>query len=229
MLPKSLHKSLREMTENATKNIFIKLWRKVGWVWFDIRWFVKVRLLKHTAALRLRLSKRLIISSEHLFDKIFTWDDVEVLDAWGFWLPLGFGLCSRLTWEEDNKLNRELGYPEEPWQDSKGDESWRTYFYKDDYLNQAHYFDAARKHLAKKLGSKMYDKLLEFRLTAVSQKDLDEEQKRYLEWVQGGMQPYKIAFADQAKDDLKDLLGEEDAQGLIDKFEKKEEDNNESN
>jgi hypothetical protein len=222
MFPKSLHKVLREMTEGTTKNIFIKLQRKIGWLWFDVRWLVKEQVLKHTVTLRLYLSKNLIISSEHLFEKAFMWDDVQVQDAWGFWLPLGFGLCSRLMWEEDNKMNRELGYPEEPWQDVKVNKDWETYWYKDDYLNQGHYFDAARKYLAKKIGNKVYDKLLEFRLTAVSQKDLDVEQKRYLDWVQGGMQPYKISLTDQAKEDFENLFGKDEAKELIDHFEKKE-------
>ncbi|MEE9214689.1 MAG: hypothetical protein V3U54_07820 [Thermodesulfobacteriota bacterium] len=197
-----------------------KLW------WIDIRFGIEEWILKKTATWRIKKSKFLILEGEHYLndhrgDYKSNWEDVTVLDQWGFWVPYGFGICSKDAWEEENKFNRELGHPEEPWQDVAGDESWLTYYTKDQYLEAKHYFELGRKHLKKKLGKELYKKDLHLKLKAVCQEFLDEEMMREAEWIKAGKPPFKINFTDRAKDDFKGILGEEGAKELFDEHEKR--------
>lgn len=194
-------------------------WVKI-WAWESKLWALEL-ILRYTAKLRFRFSKKLIISSPHLFEKSFTWDDIEFLDQWGLWLPLGCGLVSRKAWEQDNELNKETGLPLNKWESITDHEGWITFHFNEDYIRLEHYFTSARKYLAMRTGKKAYKKELEFRVSSPSQECMDIEEKRYLDWVQAGKPEFKIKFSDQAKKDLTDICGDQ-AKELWEKREKDE-------
>jgi hypothetical protein len=129
-------------------------------------------------------------------------------------LPIGFGIVSKANWDFDQQINRDIGEPEQPWEDFI-DGDWPTYYYKDEFLNSNHYFDAARKHFKKKLGDDAYDKEISLHLKVVPQKCIDDETKRWMDWVADGSPKMKIEFAEGAKDSFKDIFGEAAAEDIF--------------
>jgi len=218
MLKRRILKAIKEAGMEGTSNPFRKAWRLCFWLWFEIKWDVIETTLKKTANWRIKHSKKLILKSEHLYTKPSMWDDVEVCDQWGFWVPFGFGICSYGMWEEDDKFNAENNWERTPFQEMIEGDGWDTYYSKEKFLSMDFYFEAARKHLAKRMGTVAYTKELELQQVAASKEWLDKEQQQYLEWVQGGMKPYDIHFTEHCKEDLKGILGEEDATKLIENY-----------
>lgn len=186
----------------SSNGLHWKLW------WIDIRYGIEEWLLLKTWKFRLKHTKVLKLSSMAYNTATTTWDDVDVADQWGLWLPLGFGICSRLNWEFDNDVNRNIGQPEEPWRDVDGNDDWKTYYVKDEFLVSNHYIDSARRHLKDKLGDDIYEKDFELTLKLMSQKWIDDDQKM---WEEMRGKPLKVAFTDQAKEDIKEMVGEEGA------------------
>lgn len=207
-IKKDIIKSIRRM-QHKFFGLDIRL------IWIDIRYGVEEWVLLKTWRFRLKHSKRLQLSSMAYHGAQMGWDDVDVADQWGRWLPLGFGICSQKNWEFDNEVNKRIGEPEEPWQEVSGGDNWKTYWFHEDYLDSRHYFNAARRHLKDKLSDAFYDKELELRIFVQSQKSLDEETKQYLEWVGNGSKPLKVEFTDNAKDDMKKILGDDGADQLF--------------
>jgi len=191
--------------------------------WVYIRYGIEEWILKKTAKLRIKWSKKLIIEGEHYLeaDGKQCWEDVSVYDQWGLWVPYGFGIQSYACWEADDKFNKEHEFPEEPWEEVQGGEDWKTYNTKEQYLETRHFFQFARKHLKQELGDLIYDKTLELHLRAVDQKFIDEQMIKQAEWIKAGKPPYKIEFAGSSKEDFKKILGEEGAQELFDEHEKR--------
>jgi len=184
-------------------------------IWIDVRYDIEEFILKKTWKFRVKHSKKLRLSSLAYYNEgQMAWDDVEVADQWGLWLPIGFGLVSKANWDFDQQINRDIGEPEQEWQDFI-DGDWPTYYYKEDYLNSNHYFDAARKHFQRKLGDLAYNKDIELRLIVVSKESQDEETKRWMNWVADGSKPMKVQFTDKAKDDFREILGEDSAEQLF--------------
>lgn len=208
----------RELLKSVKKTALSKWYDvtlKASLLWIDVKYgFLNWFFLK-TWKFRLKHSKFVILSSMAYHTPTGTWDDVDVADQWGNWLPLGFGICSRLNWEFDNEINVKIGEPEEPWQDVSGDEDWKTYWFRDDYLDSKHYIAAARRHLKEKIGDAIYGKDFELRLKMMSQKWIDDETKQWAEWVANGSKPYKVEFAEGAKDNLKEIIGEDGANELF--------------
>jgi hypothetical protein len=205
-----------------------RLWFQL--LWIEIKYFFIEHFLRLTWRLRLKYTKHLILDShayhDHTGEYTISWDDVDVKDQWGMYLPFAFGIVSKANYDFDQKINRDIGEPEDPWkevvhhpcekhmkdkQECPLDCGWTTYYFEDEYLNSKHYFTGARKHLNKVLGDKIKDKDFHLHLTAVSQQFLLDEAVRVAEWVKDGKKPFKIEFSDQAKEDFKKLLGEEDA------------------
>lgn len=199
----------------------------------DIKYAVEEWVLKKTSSLRIKYSKKLIIGSHAYFDFTGTyeqcWDDVNVHDQWGFWLPLGFGICSRLVWESDNDFNKEYGYDEEPWLDVHKSKNYWTYYTKDTYLEAKHYFKFARKHLTYMLGDVFQKKELELRLHATDLDFIKEETIRQAEWIKSGKPKLKVEFCDQARENLKDILGEDEAKKLFEENDKRNKEIDEEN
>lgn len=190
-------------------------------LWIDIRYGVEEWFCLKTWKWRLKHTKRICLYSMAYYRPVGSgWDDVEVEDQWGLWLPIGFGLVSKANWDFDQKINRDIGQPEDEWKDFV-DGGWPTYYYKDEFLTADHYFDAARKHLKHKTGDQAYDKDIELKLRVQSQKSLDDETKQWIDWVADGSKPMKVEFTDKAKEDMKELLGEDDAKKLFDDVEKR--------
>lgn len=190
-------------------------------IWIDVRYSVEEWVLLRTWKFRAKHSKRLQLSSLAYYNEgKMSWDDVEVADQWGLWLPIGFGLVSKANWDFDQHINRDIGQPEDEWKDFV-DGDWPTYYYKDDFLNSNHYFDAARKHFKRKLSDVAYNKDITLRLCVVSQESIDEETKRWMDWVADGSKPFKIQFTDKAKDDLSGILGEDEAKDLFNEIDEK--------
>lgn len=197
---------------------------KLSLLWIDIKYGILDWILKKTWRVRLKHSKRVKLSSMAYHSDTMTWDDVNVADQWGHWLPLGYGICSFKLWEFDNKINKDIGEPEEPWQDVVESEDWITYYYRDDYLDSKHYFHSARKHLLKKLGKDFYDKEIELKLFVQSQKSLDDDTKQYLEWIANGSKPFKVELTDHAKEDVKRLFGEDEANDFLKRVDERNKD-----
>ncbi len=188
--------------------------------WIDFGGAISQWFLLKTANWRIKRSKKLILSGSAYFDWTGdydqSWEDVDVYDERGRWLPLGFGICSYISWKADNDMNKQIGEPEEPWKDVIDSGNWTTYYTKDVYLEAKHYFIFARKHLKKMLGKELYNKELELKLKVVNQKFLDETLIKQAEWIKEGKPEFKVEFTDRAKKDFKKLLGEEEAQTLFD-------------
>jgi len=187
-------------------------------LWIDVKYGVIEWVLLKTKNLRLKYSKKLILTSHAYYDYEghMTWDDVEVNDQWNFWLPLSFGIISKANWEFDNQVNRDCGLPEDPWQDVVKHENWWTYCFEDEFLNSNHYFWAARKHLKEKLGDDFNNKELELRLEIINQDYINADAIRQAEWIKEGKPKYKIEFGDKAKENLEGILGEDEANKLFD-------------
>jgi hypothetical protein len=216
MGPKGKRQILKAIKQTTlTKWYDLKL--KLALAWIDVRYSVEEWVLLRTWKWRFKRTKFIKLSSMAYHSDKMGWDDVDVSDQWGHWLPLGFGICSQSNFDFDNKVNRDIGQPEELWQDVSGGDDWKTYWYHDEYLDSRHYFHAARKHLKDKLGADFYEKEIELRLFVQSQKSMDDETKQYLEWVANGSKPLKVEFTDKAKEDMKKLFGEEEAKDLFDK------------
>lgn len=196
-------------------------------VWIEVRYGVEQWVLTKTWKFRAKHTKRFRLFSMAYNQPQSSWDDVEVADQWGLWLPCGFGIVSKANFDFDQMINRDIGQPEDEWKDFV-DGDWPTYYYKDEFLNHNHYFDAARKNLKAKLGASMYDKEIEVRLFVQSQKSLDDDLIQQAEWVAGGSKPFKISFADGAKEDFKELFGEEAANEIIEDAEKRNKEIDES-
>jgi hypothetical protein len=183
-------------------------------LWIDIRFGVEEWVLLKTAAWRFKHSKRLKLSSMAYHSDKMGWDDVDVSDQWGYWLPCGFGLVAKSNWDFDQQINRDIGEPEQEWKDFV-DGDWPTYYYKDEFLNAQYYIHAARKHFRYKFGDQAYDKEIELTLFVQSQKSLDDDMKQYLDWIASGSPKFKVEFSDQAKEDMRRILGEEEANRLF--------------
>lgn len=216
MSPK-LRRIFSQYNISSWKNFSLK--HTLALLWIDIRFSVEEWVLLKTWKFRAKHSKYLgIYSLAYYQESKLAWDDVEVTDQWGLWLPIGFGLVSKANWDFDQQINRDIGQPEEEWKDFV-DGDWPTYFYKDEYLNSDHYFNAARKNFKHKLGDLAYGKEIELRLKVLSQESMDEETKRWMDWVADGSKPFKIHFTETAKDDLSNIMGESEAKDLFKKLE----------
>lgn len=202
-----------------------KMWLVCKWI--DIKYGIYHWFLDKTTRWRFKHSKKLILNSDAYYAHNYEigWDDVQINDQWGFWMPLCFTICSKKNWEFDNEMNKKCDIPEEPWRDEhecdcKKKCGYTTYYFKEDYLNSNHYFMAARKEL-KKLGEKAVGKELELRLFTQSQKDINKEMIQHAEWIKAGKPKFKVEFADQAKEGFEKMLGKEEAQKLFDEQAKK--------
>lgn len=183
----------------------------------DIEMAVGHWILLRTATLRMRLSDRVIVHSNHLHTSQSAWDDLYVHDRWNLWLPLNFTINSRKAWEYDNEVNREVGEPENEWKDvsfcdcneNKESCGYPSYYFKDDYLTLDNYADAIRKHLRHKGGARGDGKGIELRVSVYNQKSLDDDNKRYIDWVAKGSPPFKIEMTPLVEDKLKEIAAED--------------------
>lgn len=170
-------------------------------------------ILLHTATLRMRLSDRVIVHSNHLHTSQSAWDDLYVHDRWNLWLPLNFTINSRKAWEYDNEVNREIGELENEWKDvifcdcneNKEGCGYPSYYFKDDYLTLDNYADAIRKHLRHKGGARGDGKDIELRLSVYNQKSLDDDNKRYIDWVAGGSKPFQVVTTPEFDKQMKEI------------------------
>lgn len=217
-------KKLLEAIRAEDRHLQLALW------WIEVKYAFLDWFYKKTAKLRMKYTKTLILKSLAYYDYNYqmTWDDVDVYDQWGMCFSLGFGIVSKKNWEFDNQINRDIGQPEEPWRDVVRCEctdhkncGWTSYYFKEDFLNSNHYFQAARKHLVTELGDLAKNKELELQLRIVSQQHINTDLLQQAEWVKGGKKPLKVELTDQAKEDFKKLLGDEDAQSLFDEIQEK--------
>jgi hypothetical protein len=190
----------------------------LGLWWIDIKYAILEWVLLKTYRLRFKLSKRIVLTSHAYWDgRPVTCEDVEIEDQWGFWLPLGFMLQAQSAFDEENRWNDEHGYGLEPWADYV-EGGWPIHRVRADELLPKHFFEEGKKHMKLRMGDLYYDKDFEYRVTSVSDKWLDDEKKRWAEWEAAGRPPFKIAFAEGAKEDFKEILGEDDAQKFFEKI-----------
>lgn len=187
-------------------------------LWIDVRYGIEEWVLLKTARLRAKYSKTIIIHPDGYLeaDRPEMGDDYTIMDQWGFWLPLGFMISTKKSFEEDQKWNREHGYPEEPYVEYQ-EADWPCYYLDKDVVTEYDVVECLRKHMKLRLGDKYYDKDYQYRSSHLSQKWIDEEKKRIAEWEAGGRKPYKVVFSDGAKEDFEEILGEDEAKKLFDK------------
>lgn len=191
--------------------------------WIDVRYGAETWFCLKTWKWRFKHTKRLHLYSMAYNHPQMGWDDVEVKDQWGLWLPIGFGIISQANWDFDQKINADIGAPSDTWTDFV-DGDWPTYYYRDEFLTNNHYFDAARKNIKRRMGDDGYKKEFELRLLIQSQESLDEETKRWVDWVADGSKPLKVEFSKGAEESLKDLFGEDEAKQIIEDVEKRNKD-----
>lgn len=187
-------------------------------LWIDIRYGIEEWVLLKTARLRVKYTKKIMIKPDGCMEegRVDSGDDYTVMDQWGLWLPLGFMISLKKHHDEENVWNKENGYPEEPYEEYR-EADWPCYTLDKDVITEYDVVACLRRHMKLRLGDKYYTKTYEYHSVHLSQEWIDEEKKRMDEWIAGGRKPYKVVFADGAKEDMKDILGDDEAQKLFDK------------
>lgn len=188
-------------------------------LWIDVRYGIEEWILLKTARLRAKYTKRIIIHPDGYLEETRPecGDDYTVMDQWGFWLPLGFMISRKKDFDQENVWNKEHGYPEEPYLEYQ-EADWPVYRLDKEVITEYDVVSCLRKHMKLRLGEKYYEKDYQYRSSHLSQKWIDEEAARIAEWKAGGCKPYKVVFADGAKEDMKEILGDDKAQQLFDKI-----------
>lgn len=207
----------------TVKGSIYKALRSNGWSltlwWIDIKYAILERVLLATAKLRFKYSKKIILTSHTYWDgRPLSCEDVEIEDQWGFWLPLGFMLQTKKAWDEEVQWEKDHGFYDGREYSEYQEGGWPIRRVDAPELLPKHFFEEGKKHMKLRMGDLYYDKDFEYRVVSVSDKWADEEKKRWAEWEAAGRPPFKISFADGAKEDFKEILGEDEAQKLFDKI-----------